>query len=89
MKAKVCFGSVADATIGLQPAISGPFDFEIKGFMRDSPSKKDRKFMAAWICYGAAFGCGIGVAIGNLTLGIGPGVAIGVAIGRSILKSRR
>jgi hypothetical protein len=75
--------------VGPLPARSGPFDFEIKGFMRDSPSKKGRKFMAKWICYGVAIGCGIGVAIGNVALGIGPGGAIGVAIGRSILKSRR
>lgn len=70
-------------------ARSGPFDFEIKGFMRDSPDKKDRKFMAKWICYGTAIGCGIGGAIGNLSLGIGPGAAIGFAIGTLILKSRR
>jgi hypothetical protein len=41
--------------------------------MSDSPSKKDRKFMAVWICFGVAIGCGIGFAIGNPALGIGPG----------------
>ena len=64
------------------------FGCKIKGFMRDPPSKKDRKFMAEWIGYGVAIGCGIGVICGNTVLSIGPGVAIGVAIGRSILKSR-
>ena len=70
-------------------AKSGTSNFEIKGTMRDSASKKDRKFMAVWICYGVAIGCAIGVALGNVALGIGPGIAIGFAIGRSILKSRR
>jgi hypothetical protein len=70
-------------------ARSGTFGFKIKGIMRDSPSKENRKFMAKWVGYGVAIGCGIGVIFGNTVLGIGPGVAIGVAIGRSILKSRR
>lgn len=73
----------------LGSARSSPFGFKIKGLMRDSPSKEDRKFMAKWVGYGVAIGCGIGVIFGNTVLGIGPGVAIGVAIGRSILKSRR
>jgi len=66
-----------------------PFGFKIKGFMRDSPSKEDRIFMAKWVGYGVAIGCGIGVIVGNTVLGIGPGVAIGIAIGMSILKSQR
>jgi hypothetical protein len=73
---------------GLDSARSA-FGFKIKGLMRDSPSKEDRKFMAKWVGYGVAIGCGIGVIFGNTVLGIGPGVAIGVAISRSILKSRR
>lgn len=65
------------------------FDFELKDSMKDSPDKKDRKFMGVGIGFGVAIGCGIGVAIGNLALGIGPGIAIGVVIGALISRSRR